>query len=246
MSCRSSFSACCSKIPADSGLAFFLDWFRQRRIDSRCESLRWLLAGSIGLDAVARRLNMGDTINDLRIYHEFGPFSRQTADDFLDALADSYEMVLTDPIKNRICERTGWLIPYHLQLYFGELRDHIARSPEALTPAAVDAAHERLLSPSKRGYFDYWEQRLHKELGSVDSERAITILDAAASDPRGTKNETLSAVLHSQLLDERERKKTLSYLLDVLCGDGYLVREEQRYRFRSSLLRDYWQRRGER
>jgi hypothetical protein len=35
----------------------------------------------------------------------------------------------------------------------------------------------------------------------------------------------------------------LNWLIDVLIGDGYLVEAEGRYRFRSSLLREFWHRR---
>lgn len=46
----------------------FLNWFRESRIDNGANlSVRWLLAGSIGLDAVAARERLGDTINDLAI-----------------------------------------------------------------------------------------------------------------------------------------------------------------------------------
>ena len=46
----------------------FLNWFRECRIDREAGlSVRWLLAGSIGLDTVAARERLGDTINDLAI-----------------------------------------------------------------------------------------------------------------------------------------------------------------------------------
>lgn len=98
----------------------FLNWFRQRRIDSRCSSLRWLLAGSIGLDTVTRRVGLGDTINDLRISADFGPYTEHVAHQFLGQLAASYDLDLTGSVKRRICERVGWLIPYHLHLYFAD------------------------------------------------------------------------------------------------------------------------------
>ncbi|MCA9513852.1 MAG: hypothetical protein KC635_02815, partial [Myxococcales bacterium] len=44
----------------------FLNWFRDLRNPAgRAPRIRWVVAGSIGLDAVVARHNVGDTINDL-------------------------------------------------------------------------------------------------------------------------------------------------------------------------------------
>lgn len=80
--------------------------------------MRWLLAGSIGLDTVTRRLALGDTINDLYLYSDFGAFTRESAFALLAELAKSYSMTLTDDVKGHVCDRTGWLIPFHLQMCF--------------------------------------------------------------------------------------------------------------------------------
>ena len=44
----------------------FLYWMRGLRTgEVSSDQIRWLIAGSIGLDTVTRRLNLADTINDL-------------------------------------------------------------------------------------------------------------------------------------------------------------------------------------
>ena len=55
--------------------------------------------------------------------------------------------------------------------------------------------------------------------------------------------ETLAQVLAPVLVDPRERDAKLRYLLDVLQSDGYLVEQGRRWRFRFSLLRDFWRER---
>jgi uncharacterized protein len=219
----------------------FLNWFRDLRLAPQTsKSVRWLLAGSIGLDTVTRRMNLGDTINDLYLENEFGPFSREVAYDLLDQLAASYGFPMDDAIKRDVCDRTGWLIPYHLQLVFSELRTRC--SGRAPLPEDVAAIFEDLLAPAKRSYFDYWKQRLHEELGNPDDEQAVALLSAVAADGNGASAATLNAVLTSHINDPAARKARLTYLLDVLCSDGYLVQSNDRYIFRSNLLREYWRR----
>jgi hypothetical protein len=210
----------------------FLNWFRALRQRSENTNVRWFLAGSIGLDTVTRRMGFGDTINDLFIYSSFGPFDDETAYAFLGELANSYEISLSDDVKARICERTGWLIPFHLQLCFSELRMRCHSTPP--TPDDVDGVYEHLLSASKKQYFDYWHQRLREELGAPDDAHAVTILNAVALDPEGASLQTLE-----MKLPDAER---LQYLIDVLASDGYIVEQQGRFIFRSALLRDFWRR----
>ncbi len=204
--------------------------------------LRWLLAGSIGLDTVAGRHNLGDTINDLRITG-LGPFEPATANAFLLELAASYRLTLTPQRCCQIVERLEWPLPYYLQLIFSELLDFVEEGKKATEPATVNAIFERLLDPAHKNYFDYWRQRLHEELGSPDDGNAIALLNAICRTPQGAPKETLRAMLAQRIHDPDERDTRLGYLLDILENDGYLIRNEKSYRFRLPLLREYWRRR---
>lgn len=230
--------------PTGTRARHFLNWFRTVRTDVKTgDRVRWLLAGSIGLDTVARRKNLGDTINDLYVYTDFGAFSPETADAFLVQLAQTHQLPLSQEVRSRLCERAGWLIPYHLQLLFSELRKTHLRSLTPPTPADVDAGYEALLDPAHRAYFDYWKQRLHEELGSPEDGQAVDLLHAISADPRGVTRSTLVSVLAKHLNDAGEIERRLHELLDVLRSDGYVIELEGRIAFRSSMLRDFWLRR---
>jgi hypothetical protein len=223
----------------------FLNWFRALRQDPESSAnVRWLLAGSIGLDTVTRRMNLGDTINDLYLENGFGAFSDGTALAFLDALAGSYGMTLTSEVKAHICHRAGWLIPFHLQLVFSELRTACDGAGTTPTVAVVDDVFEHLLSPANKSYFDYWEQRLREELGPPEDKQAIALLDAVVKDDDGVSADTLRGVMSQHLWDPAERDERTRYLIDVLTSDGYIVQADGRYQFRSVLLRDFWRRRA--
>ena len=186
---------------------------------------------------------MGDKINVLYLFTDFGDFSEDTADTFLTQLAETYRMPLSAEVRARMSERAGWLIPYHLQLLFSELLKSHGRTQKAPTVADVDAAYELLLDPAHRGYFDYWKQRLHEELGPPDDEQCVQILSTVAADPRGATRSTLLSMLSKQVPDPTEAERRLHELLDVLRSDGYVIEQDGRIAFRSPMLRDFWRQR---
>jgi hypothetical protein len=221
----------------------FLEWFRGLRQRSDLDDgVRWLLAGSIGLDAVTARLNLGATINDLHIYH-LGPFSEADAVGLLRQLGATHDLHLEEDVCKHMIRRVGWLIPFHLQLLFGHLRSRCRDDGCAPSIAAVDAAYEALLSPACKGYFDYWRQRLYEELGKPDAGFALALLADIARDETGATRSTLRQTLGEHVTDPLERDEKLRYLLDVLEGDGYLVEDADRLQFRSPLVREFWVRR---
>ena len=96
----------------------FLNRFRQvRQGPPEGESLRWLLAGSIGLDVLARLRNFSDTINDLSL-ENLDAFSTEVSDRFLSDLGESYDLPLVPEVRSRIIARAGWPISFYLQLFF--------------------------------------------------------------------------------------------------------------------------------
>jgi hypothetical protein len=211
----------------------FLNWFRHVRLDRQARlAVRWLICGSIGLDTVTQRERLGDTINDLAI-SRLDAFSRAHARALLDGLASNYELQLRMEVSEYMLDKVGWLIPYYLQLLFSAVRDLGVATPDVET---VERAYAGLLANHHKGYFDPWYQRLRDELGSVDEAHALAVLEVAATDSNGAP----TRVVHECLRSRGATHELTRYLLDVLVNDGYLVLVEERWRFRSPLLRDYW------
>ena len=219
----------------------FLNWFRDLR-QRHYKKVKWLLAGSIGLDTIAARLGWGDTINDLEPF-PLAAFDEATALAFLSKLAASYDLPLEESACKAIIKRVGWPVPYYLQVMFSQLRDDWADNQAKPDEAAVERAFERLLAPAYRVHFDYWRQRLDEELGQPEASHATLLLDHASQDVNGLNRDALGQALSPRSHDPDERDRILRYLLDVLGGDGYLVERDGRYAFRMELLRVYWQRR---
>jgi hypothetical protein len=216
----------------------FLYWIRTIR---QKYPIRWMLAGSVGLDTVAARINVADAINDLHI-EKLDGFPHEIADEFLQALAASYGMTLGPDVRNRVLERVGSdrPIPYYLQLIFDQLRQ-IGGEP---VMGDVETAVENLLRPAHKNYFDYWRQRLFEELGRADAEAAILLLNRCCYEPGGELRGTLSLSLAGAVADPDQRENKLRFLLDVLQNDGYLIESERdRWSFYSPLLRAFWMKR---
>jgi len=222
--------------PTEQGrIREFLYWLR--RLRQAYPRVRWMLAGSIGLDTVAARLNIADSINDLGI-ETLGAFSVETANALLQELAKTYQMDLEDSVREHILARVGWPIPHYLQLIFHKLRDH--SKPRS---ADVNAAVETLLDPHHKSVFDYWRQRLRDEMGRPDADYATALLNASCRTPSGVRRSVFQQALNKAIPDADSREEKLRYVLDVLENDGYVVEHEKLWMFRSPLVREYWSRR---
>ena len=219
----------------------FLYWLRDLR-QSHYRRIKWLMAGSIGLDTLAARLRLTDSINDLEPF-PLDAFSDDSALRFLDKLAASYGLPLNEDLSQAIIARVGWPVPYYLQLMFSHLRDESLDSGLPPDPAMIERVFEKLLGNSYRIHFDYWHQRLEEELGQPEAGRAVLILTRISRSTAGEKWETLAQAMSAVLQDPQVRDQALNYLLDVLLSDGYLIEREGRYVFRLEWLRVYWQRR---
>jgi hypothetical protein len=222
--------------PSGGRVRAFLQWFRNlRQRPDGASQLRFVLAGSIGLDNVTRRHHLTDTFNDLRLW-PLGPFEAPAAHEFLGKLAASYRLELGPDLGAAICNAAEWLIPYHLQVIFGALREH-ARTSQPTTEM-LEAVIEGLLD--RRTYFSYWDERLHDSLGAPSDAIARALLATCAQAPEGATPAAMSQVIAAQVPDIVERASALKWIVDVLSNDGYLVEHEGRWRFRSGLLRRYW------
>jgi len=219
----------------------FLYWLRDLR-QNHYQRIKWLMAGSIGLDTLAARLGLSDTINDLEPF-PLDAFNEDSALRFLGKLAESYNIALSEELCRAIVARVGWPVPYYLQLMFSHLRDESLDSAAPPDKAMIEKVFEKLLGNSYRNHFDYWRQRLDEELGQPEAGQAISILTQACQSTTGETKSSIAQALSKAIHDPESRDRSLNYLLEVLVSDGYLVERDGRYAFRLEWLRVYWQRR---
>lgn len=214
----------------------FLLWLKRLREQHRP---RWFFAGSIGLDSVARKLKLSGTIHDLQQI-VLGEFSPEKARAYLMGRGRFYGWELTLETVQAILYAVEWPIPFHLNLVFEELRAVVSERNIAPSPALVEVGIERLMSHG-RTHFDHWDERLDKMLDARLPRYCEMILSQVCHGTDGAKVETIELRLSQEITNDDERAEILRQSLDLLVSDGYLVRQQGLVRFRSSLVRRYWQ-----
>jgi len=217
----------------------FLDWFREVRNAHTDGSnpIHFILTGSLGLDVVVKAAGLSRTINDLTVF-SLGPLMADLPRELLRRLSEGEGLVLPVPVEERILKLIDWPIPFNLQLLFSEVlkRAKFGRSPKPLTESLVQEAYEFLLSPAMDKHFSHWVERLDDPF-EKPQERDLKrgLLRAAARDRNGLSRSSIQ-----QLRVALAPDVDANTILLGLDRDGYLAYRDGRWRFASSLLRDWW------
>ncbi len=232
----------------EARVASMLNWFRKlRTTPTLIHRVRWLLCGSIGLDTFVEQRRMAGSINDLRL-QKLGPFEHPIAVEFVKICAarGSEAIEITDELAEEIVRLVGWPLPFYLRLIVDELKalPPFKRSKAFPSLEDVKEAYTALVSPDKKIQFIHWVGRLELQFGKVTAHTAHAILKQCCQKPNGTTKTRLRNLLiqGSPQSDPETLERELVNLLGVLERDGYLHSENNRWAFRSFLLRDFWRR----
>jgi hypothetical protein len=225
--------------------------YQLRALRQAYPSVRWLFTGSIGLDTVARRVELAGALVDLAII-PLEPFDETAAASFLAALAADREVMRPfrlEPEGARLLfDQLGWLAPFYLHHVAEQLRPTGPKGgplghPLA-TSADIAAAFTTLLKAEYRTYFAPWPEHLAKNFLPEETAQLRLILDICAETAAGELFDTLLARLAA--LPHGLTRPQLRERLDALVQGAFLLESDPedrpRYRFRSGLLRRYWRR----
>lgn len=228
----------------------FLGWLRRWRLGAG--GCRFVFAGSIGINALLERHRMSTWLNDCHPY-ELPPFRLGLAKRMLIHLAGQEGWTLSEQLAQLLCEKTGWLSPFYLNLLLDEatkagrdrLLEDTSSDPDSakktLQEQDISDAYDRLLA--KRSRFIHWYQRLSRDLSPPEEAFALPILRYVAKAQEAVSRKQILARLTKQEADPEARAERLSGVLAYLQENGYLGEDrEGRLAFLSFLLRDYWKR----
>lgn len=238
-------SVCLEKILArDKDEAVqLIAWLRSWRQQSGL-ACRFLFSGSIGLNALLDRYNLGTYFNDCYDFR-LQAFKPQHALTMLAEQCRREDWQAEAEILDYICRRVGWLSPFFLNLLLDEswkaARDRLeetAANEPRLLQSDVDDAYNRLLANGSR--FRHWYKRLERDLEPAKLAFTLAILSAIAKAETGLTPKQLSARLQRLEADPDQRAARLDRALLLLEEDGYLNTTGPRIQFLSFLLRDYW------
>ena len=206
--------------------------------------VRWLLTGSIGLDAVARRSNLQGALVDFEIF-KLLPFDLDAARAYVETLckqgAIRNPFAISEDDFEYLAQELGWLAPYYLKLVANRVDPTGPENEDGRRTATqndVDNAFEELLSPSHRVSFAVWEEHIDKNFEERNVELLRHILYLCCETSNGLSKSELSNRLRANGFDVSQRK--LMDLLTILYNGGVLVDSQKRWRFSSGLIRRYW------
>ena len=204
----------------------FLNQFRAMR-SATSEKCSWLICSSVGVRNFTTQHNLSDTINDVADF-ELGAFSDEEAVKFVSTLAKSIGIEANAKMKRYILDKIGWNIPFFIQLL-------LSKFPAGeITKTDVDEAYDHLL---QTGSFDTCHERLNIEYGN-NKDVAKLILKYLCVNVDGKTRDEIYNHIYAKIPSFENDEMGL--LLRALITDGYLVKDGERYKFRSPLLRDYW------
>lgn len=216
-------------------------FYRLRNLQSEHADIRWLFTGSIGLNIVAERFGLGGAFVDLETFI-LEPFTVEEARSFLrdDATQQAFNHAFhaSDEDLDVLFRELGWLAPFYLKLVANEVRPSGEADKGVLTATRDDLmeAFERLLRPARTSEFAVWTEHIDKNLPAPDRELARMVLDRLSRNPDGESLDTLFAAL------QPPTRKAIREVLNILENDGLVDRAGKGYRFRSGLIRRYWER----
>jgi len=216
-----------------------LHWLRALRVRPDLTNVRFLIAGSIGIGRVLNELGEIASINDFESL-KLDPFTPKVAADFLDALAESEKIPLSQPSKRKMLEVIGTPVPYFLQIIFSEVSKAHLLDGEAITPRKVETIyHNKVLGVDCKTYFDHYYSRLrdyyrpHEEKAAKRTLRELAVVGGMTRDAcfQFYKLEVANADVEA-----------FNLLMTDLENDFYVSFDSQKrqYQFSCKLLRDWW------
>jgi len=213
---------------------FFLNWLRSFR-QVTGSKIRWVFCSSIGIDNFTNMHNLSHSLNDVSRY-KIDEYRKSEAHEFINELADSEGFAFSDEEINHMLKKLGWNLPYFIQILFSNINQLIQVQELSMSIETINEAYEQLTSES---HLNTWDERLTEY---ADYENYVRlILKDLSKKQEGANRDILFGLLFAKINDEDQVEIVLSKLLRMLQNDGYLIiKEDEKYVFRSPLLRDFW------
>jgi uncharacterized protein len=215
----------------------FLSWIRSNAVRHQGK-VRIVIAGSIGLEPVARQAGLSATLNMMTPFH-LEAWSRDVASGCLRALAREYKVKFADDAIAEMTERLGLCIPHHVQMFFDFVYQACRHAQNNLvSKELVGEVYQRSMLGT-RGHMElsHMEERLRMVLGPKLDLLALDLLTEAAVTGQLT-SEVATALAKEQFNAEWE--PSLREVLSICEHDGYLHNRGGAYVFSSRLLQDWW------
>ena len=219
----------------------FMSWLRANSIEHQGK-VRFVVAGSIGLEPVLQEAGLSATINNFTPF-DLPAWTHESAKDCVLELAKSYDLNVPPEIAESMVNRLGLCIPHYVQMYFDRIRrrcmyQHVSDVTEEM---AKDVYENDMLGASGHVELSHFEERLKLVLGPNLTSFAIHLLTEASVTGSISGDAAIAISERYNIDDDGEVIEIpIGRILNILEHDGYLVQSESTYRFASKLLEDWW------
>ena len=204
---------------------------------------RFIVAGSIGIDTILRKLNCADKFNDFqRIYVE--PISAPAASKLVDDLAEAYQIAWNAELEAELFSLLGVHVPYFIHLSFSQIGQLPAKNESKLTKVDIQGLYEsRVLGPTCKDYFEHYRGRLGR-FGKSAEKAAVAILRTVSGSPQGRVSRSALFEIYTKAHGKGATDAKFDELLGDLEHDFYLVLDTttNEYHFMVKVMSDWWRR----
>ena len=193
-----------------------------------------VVAGSIGLPYVVKKIDRPKNINDLQPIH-IGELNTEEAQGLIEQVTKGATLQYDTKGVDLLLSKVGYKLPYYLQLMVDEI-DVIARKKDILevTKELIDTAFENIIRNNPN--LEDWFKRLVDTYGE-DFKFLNEVLIACA------KSDKLAIQQIANIAQQYNLESECVGLMGDLCNDGYLIEDDNHiYSFVSPFLQAYWKR----
>ena len=226
----------------------FLSWFHMVRESIPDDvKLRFIVGGSICLENLLKQIGCITKISDMNKI-KVGPFSDETAAEFIGALFASEGDEINEIISDAILEKIGTPIPFFIQIMVTALIKESRHLDPGLTEEFVMEVYEKyLLGSDYKSYFEHYYSRVGEYyFGMGGTNEPIKSAKSILTEISIQGNVPIKELYQLYLHETKQSKDEGGFgeLMSLLEDEFYLEYspENKSYRFFSKLLRDWWYR----
>lgn len=223
----------------------FMAWFSALRMESR-ETLRrhrFVIAGSIGLDVLLRRVDPPDKLRDFdRV--PVGAIDDATALFLARGVAEGLDIEMSDDLHREALDLLGPRIPFFIHLLYSQIAQRPSAERHPLSSETLRAIYEKqLLGPAGREHFIHYLTRLRR-YGKPRERAARALLDAVAFSPNGRVSANELYDVYRRCRGRRADAQEFDELMADLECECYLALDmaTNEYFFLVKVMRDWWRR----
>lgn len=226
--------------PEKSEAERFLSWLREMRQRQQGKIIH-VLTGSIGIEPILSRIGQSGTINDLSSLR-LKVWPPETATAFLMEISRNEEIRLDQPVAELMTNLLGYLLPFHLQIFYRHAADRCLRegTKEITESIARKSFEEDLLELAGHPELAHLEERMRVSMPENEFVFAVDSLTEAAVT--GSLTPTAIRKMSTAYAGTLAQQDILR-VISILTHDEYLKATPAGLAFISPLLKKWWERR---